>query len=195
MRKKSHISLAGLLVRDLHAQELWKHRKAFYWGSILPDCKPSFLTTKHEFDGTFEMLRVKIEKLTEEINQGNFQPRKYAIELGEVIHYMADYFTFPHNKHYPGDLRNHCVYENYLKFGLRSYIKSDRSNIKKYTGNWFVEKEELFAYIEKMHKEYVSCERTVEEDCEYIVGVCYQVAISILQLLEIKSENEICLIS
>lgn len=36
------------------------HRKAFYLGSILPDCKPSFLTQRHEFEGTFEMVKERI---------------------------------------------------------------------------------------------------------------------------------------
>ena len=50
MRKKSHISLAKYIVGSLEEQDLVKHKKAFYLGSILPDCKPSFLTVKHEIE-------------------------------------------------------------------------------------------------------------------------------------------------
>ncbi len=31
--------------------------------------------------------------------------RVYWRRFGEVIHYMADYFTFPHNKTYTGQLQ------------------------------------------------------------------------------------------
>lgn len=53
MRKKSHISLARYLVRNLDDGDLRKHKLSFYIGSILPDCKPSFLYKKHEITGTF----------------------------------------------------------------------------------------------------------------------------------------------
>ena len=56
VRKKSHISLAGFLADKLQFEGITNHRKAFCIGSILPDCKPSFLTTKHAFHETFEMV-------------------------------------------------------------------------------------------------------------------------------------------
>ena len=31
--------------------------------------------------------------------------------LGVIIHYIADYFTFPHNDHYPGNVKDHCYYD------------------------------------------------------------------------------------
>ena len=34
MRKKSHISLAGYLVREMNLEEFDRHKKAFYLGSI-----------------------------------------------------------------------------------------------------------------------------------------------------------------
>ena len=57
MRKKSHISLAQFIVKNSDSLELNQHKKAFYLGSILPDCKPSFLTEKHQFNGTFEKVQ------------------------------------------------------------------------------------------------------------------------------------------
>ena len=37
MRKKSHISLATYLIGELESEQLDRHKKAFYLGSILPD--------------------------------------------------------------------------------------------------------------------------------------------------------------
>ena len=65
MRKKSHISLAKYIVDSLEEQDLVKHKKAFYLGSILPDCKPSFLTVKHEMEGTFPKLQQDLKRLLE----------------------------------------------------------------------------------------------------------------------------------
>lgn len=64
MRKKSHISLARYLVRNLDDGDLRKHKLSFYIGSILPDCKPSFLYKKHEITGTFPQVKREIERLS-----------------------------------------------------------------------------------------------------------------------------------
>lgn len=124
MRKKSHISLAKYIVDSLGEQELQKHKKAFYLGSILPDCKPSFITIKHEMEGTFPKVQHELEELVERQKNAQINMRVFYRNLGEVIHYIADYFTFPHNPHYPGNLKDHCIYEEHLKRGLKEYIAS-----------------------------------------------------------------------
>lgn len=184
MRKKSHISLAGYIVSNMDRQDLIKHRKAFYLGSILPDCKPSFLTTKHEYGQTFEKLKEDMKRLTivTDININN--KRAYWRNVGQVIHYVADYFTFPHNKNYEGNLKDHCLYEKDLKFKLREYIKSGEAQ-KNITS--FVRLESLdalFQFIAKAHAEYVSFKRSVVEDCKYIVNITLQVVCSIIYLFE-----------
>lgn len=184
VRKKSHISLARYIVNSLDTKELSKHKKAFYLGSILPDCKPSFLTTKHEFGGTFDKVKEDIKKLTvaSEINMNNH--RAYCRNLGQVIHYIADYFTFPHNSTYDGSLKDHCVYEEHLKLGLREYIHSGeaKKNIGKFIK--FESLDTLFKYIKEAHDEYLKFKRSVQEDCKYIVNLTHQVVQSIMYLFE-----------
>ena len=124
VRKKSHISLAGFLADKLQFEGITNHRKAFCIGSILPDCKPSFLTTKHAFGETFEMVEKRIEKYIEYSASKDKHTMKAARDLGQIIHYTADYFTFPHNSHYTGNLKDHCVYEHHLLLALREYLKN-----------------------------------------------------------------------
>ncbi len=123
MRKKSHISLAKHIVTMAGIQSFDKHKKAFYIGSILPDCKPSFITRRHEITGTFSLVENRIHKLTHGYQNIGDLSTVYFTRLGEVIHYIADYFTFPHNREYPGNIKEHCIYEGKLKHQLRSYIK------------------------------------------------------------------------
>ena len=59
MRKKSHISLARFLVRVAGDDVLRRRWKAFYVGSLLPDCRPSFLTVRHEYEETFDLVERK----------------------------------------------------------------------------------------------------------------------------------------
>lgn len=182
MRKKSHISLAKYLVEDIAAPDLLAHRKAFYLGSILPDCKPSFLTQRHEFGETFELVTDEIRRLSESRRQETMNLRAYMRHLGEVIHYIADYFTFPHNSTYEGNLKDHCYYEKALKFRLREYVKSGEAFRDRMEARRFATAEAVVNFIRSAHQEYLSRKRNVEEDCFYIVRICHQVVQAILNL-------------
>ena len=115
MRKKSHISLARYIVANTKDEELKKHKLSFYIGSILPDCKPSFVYKRHEINATFPLVRRNIAYFVEgKKNHTPKRKRMYYKNLGEITHYVADYFTFPHNKTYPGSLKDHCAYEEKL---------------------------------------------------------------------------------
>ena len=104
LRKKSHILVARYLADQMPAtKSLQSHRKAFCLGSILPDIKPSFLTKKHEYFGTFEEIQGKMKALIDN-DPKESKERVYWRRFGEVMHYMADYFTFPHNKNFTGNL-------------------------------------------------------------------------------------------
>lgn len=187
MRKKSHISLAKYIVNSLKEQELVKHKKAFYLGSILPDCKPSFLTVRHEMEGTFPKLKLDLKELVETQGQSQMKMRVFYRNLGEIIHYIADYFTFPHNAHYPGNLKDHCVYEEHLKQSMKEYIKSgdaakNRVWIQENTGQ-LNSIEAICEFIQKSHETYVKIKNTVEEDCRQIVELCHQVAEAVILLI------------
>ena len=56
MRKKSHICLARYMMANTLYREFSPYKKSYYIGNILPDCVPSFVTTKHNMESTFPML-------------------------------------------------------------------------------------------------------------------------------------------
>ncbi len=183
MRKKSHIALAGFIAENTPVNELQAHRKAFALGSILPDCKPSFVTTKHEFFGTFDMVQEKIRMLTEDCDLQRRNARVYWRRLGEVIHYIADYFTFPHNGTFQGSLKEHCDYEQELKLELREAIRSGQAQIHAERVLNVRSVSELIEYIRERHAEYLAKKRCVADDIAYILTVCYQVVSGMVQLL------------
>ena len=197
MRKKSHISLAKHIVDCSKIQNFSKHKKAFYVGSILPDCKPSFLTKRHEIDETFDLVVKGIEKLTKGYKSIEELSTMYFTKLGEVVHYVADYFTFPHNKEYLGNMTEHCIYEGKLKHKLREYIQNitlkETEEWKK--GTWFEQEREFTSvadicdFIRKAHDWYIHQEtHTIEADCRYIVEVCSKLVQAILHLCILECE-------
>ncbi|MCI8586016.1 MAG: zinc dependent phospholipase C family protein [Lachnospiraceae bacterium] len=187
MRKKSHISLARFLVREAGDDVLKRRWKAFYVGSLLPDCRPSFLTVRHEYDETIDLVERKIRGLMEERKYLSEDSMRYMIDLGQIFHYIADYFTFPHNSNYPGSLRDHCVYEKYLKFGLRSYIRERAHALCADERERLYSVEEILEYIRRNHQEYMKTYRSVEEDCEYITRVCLQVLEAMVYLVHVPA--------
>lgn len=188
MRKKSHILLARCLADHVQAGDLQSHRKAFCLGSILPDLKPSFLTTKHEYNVNFESVQEKIKDLTVGLRPDERNARVYWRQVGEVTHHVADYFTFPHNDTYEGTLLEHGQYEAELKRGLKNYILSGKAVKNCQRQVKFTSFEQIITFIKKAHELYVLKERNVQEDIQFIITVCYQVMQGIVHLLEEKLE-------
>lgn len=201
MRKKSHISLARYMVNSLDDEGLKKHRLSFYIGSILPDIKPSFVYKKHEITGTFPSIRKHIKRLSEGDKAVKKRGVKYYMDLGQISHYLADYFTFPHNTIYPGSLKDHCSYEEKLKRDLRSYLKSGEAarhhrllqlkeeheklqNKKK--AEPLIDAETICAFIQKSHDEYLAHKHGVEDDIEHIVEVNHKALDAMMKLLANK---------
>lgn len=160
---------------------LQQHRKAFCLGNIMPDLKPSFLTTRHEFFGTFNQLQSNMRELVERSPEED-NARVYWRRFGEVMHYMADYFTFPHNKNFTGNLYEHNKYEKHLKNHLKRYIESGAADRMVILPVNFGSFRELVEYIGNAHERYLLKERNIAEDVQYILRICSQVIHGILQL-------------
>lgn len=178
----------------MQVQDLHNHKKAFYFGSILPDLKPSFLTKRHTINDTFEDLISEIRLITVDYDINRGINSYYARHLGVITHYLSDYCTFPHNTVFKGSIKEHVYYEKDLKCSLKEYlsredIKRDRDNNQKLKTI-----DEIFQFIMKTHKEYLKALKVVHEDIQYIIDLCYKVVDAILMFFEValeKLENEI----
>ena len=175
MRKKSHILLARYLADQMPANtSLQSHRKAFCLGNILPDIQPSFITKRHEYFGTFDEVQEKIILLVE-TGAEDLNDRVFWRRIGEVMHYIADYFTFPHNRTFDGTLRQHNSYEKNLKNELKAFVKSGKADVYAEKKLKFENLGELDDFIKDHHSEYLGRKRNIDEDIHYILSVCYQV--------------------
>lgn len=191
MRKKSHISLAGQMMNSLEVEGVIHHKLTFYIGNILPDCKPSFLTTPHTFNDTFEKIGEKMSELVKSFEEAKGMTMTKTMRLGEVTHYIADYFTFPHNTHFGGTLKDHCYYEGDLKRRMKEYIESGQAMILKDKVEIFGRIEDLLAYVKERHREYMSKKRCIKDDMDYIITVCTSVLASLIHMCLRLSEESI----
>lgn len=175
MRKKSHILLARYLADQMTVSEsLQSHRKAFCLGNILPDIRPSFVTKRHEFFGSFGEIQGKLKILVED-GLDQYKERVFWRRLGEIFHYIADYFTFPHNKTFTGSLVEHNSYEKELKNRLKSCIRNGEAALYKEAEIGFGSFGQLTEYIQEKHAAYLKKERNISDDIRYILDVCCQV--------------------
>ena len=184
MRKKSHISLTKGVVHGLSAEQRFGHHFSLYVGSILPDCTPSFLTRRHCIDDTFDVCEKKMLGFLK-----HYKTKKKgasilsSIRMGVILHYIADYFT---NSHYPGSLKDHCVYEENLKHRIRSFVRHRyESGEMQYDERMLptiCSFQELLDYIKEKHERYMHDRGDVNLDCAYSYIVSLAVMHSLLQL-------------
>ncbi|MCQ2536321.1 MAG: zinc dependent phospholipase C family protein [Lachnospiraceae bacterium] len=186
MRKKSHIALTTYLLNQLKDSGMQEHKFSFYLGSILPDIKPSFIYKRHEYSGTIEDTKKKVEELLKMNITKKRHGRKYYRGLGEVSHYLADYFTFPHNTNYDEDMTAHIHYENALKHAIREHLKTIRHT--PYNKIQLPSQKEIFDFVEKNHKNFLKKKSNVENDIQHIVEINRQ-AIAAIEDLRKKVKN------
>lgn len=187
MRKKSHISLTRYLIETVNRNELKKHKTAFYIGSILPDCVPSFFIRRHSFEETFDILKEEIRLLTEEYDSKEGVNGYFCRHLGVITHYLADFFTYPHNRCYTGTMKDHCNYEKKLKLRLKEYVQSEEAKEMKTVAITYEEAEEIYRFIQHMHQQYKEGEKAIQEDIHYIVSISYEVVCAILTIVETEN--------
>ncbi|WP_066715629.1 zinc dependent phospholipase C family protein [Clostridium sp. Marseille-P299] len=191
MRKKSHISVAKFLIDNMNVNSLHNHKLSFLLGSILPDCMPSFLTRKHTIEETFYILKKEIRNLTEEYDAEKGEGVYFCRHLGIITHYVADYFTLPHNKIFSGSLKDHISYEKKLKFELKSYIHNDNLELSRDKNSSMKTVDDICAFIMKMHQIYIKVANEIKEDCQYIIELCHYVVDAIFQFIEFQREKHL----
>ena len=151
MRKKSHISLSRGVIKGLGEDNLIKHRYTFYIGSIVPDCIPSFIVRRHNMEETFDIFVKHMEKFVRVLSKRNKIGFRQSIRMGMITHYIADYFTLPHNSHYEGGFKEHCVYEGQQLRFMRNFVDKVREKIiieviKVITSFFYIQKATNFFY-------------------------------------------------
>lgn len=131
----------------------------FIAGCIAPDINPFTYIKGHMFSDRHKFL----EKV---LKSGKVS----AYNMGIMIHYIGDCFTFPHNSGFKGNLNEHLEYEN----RLHSFINSDFS---RFAGKIKIpEKLSLSELFRTLHDEYTASAKTLENDCRYIYTVCVEIA-------------------
>lgn len=161
MRTKDHDLLGHYLLKRYTADLDPLCRGLFLLGCIEPDWNPityargsvkyRFLRG-HNAENAQKHLVHAIRTLLE---SGVETPLQW-FRLGAALHYLADSFTFAHNRIFAGNLQEHRLYERRLHTVFVEYLQSPF--------------EESLPMEEDTHKQYLLERRSYQTDCRYILG-------------------------
>lgn len=170
MRKKSHWRLANYLIRDNERPMI---AFMFKVGSVAPDFMLRSMLLGHTYDETCHRVEQRLDKLAE-CGRWNMLS---AYRMGYVTHYLADYFTAPHNKVKDFGFMEHCLFEKQQQEQMRRYLETLWENPKQY-----YDTSDAMNYLKLQHESYEQEEPDVENDCAYIVEITEQVTYQMFAL-------------
>ena len=186
----SHTYVAGLLLS--HVRETMGvsfDDAAFCYGNLKPDLTGTYLTKRHYpslmFDEVMDKLRAFCETYTIRAQNG----RDLSVDLGEICHYLTDFFCYPHNDDiYDHNLLAHYIYEKRIALTIRRRLTETRYDrfIEPVLPAYTVDS--LIARIEALHDRYHALPaHGIGSDLEYISRVT---AMLVLSVVNIAYESE-----
>lgn len=159
----SHAILANA-VSDYMEEKYGFHfvANAIYRGSVMPD-----LRDKENGSHYSEACLTSAAAILEEIQSLNTTDIKsFSYKVGQLTHFISDYFTNAHNKGYlQRNMRLHMLYEMRLHFQLIKAIPS--AQIRKGS-----EIDPIFQ-IKVWHNTYSEGRATLEKDVHYILQATF----------------------
>lgn len=185
MKTIDHKNLAQYLLGSMDSGGKTRNRKAFVLGCIVPDYIPftymrGYIKSK-EFKGhNTESSKKYIEKRMKMLEKRKSKTGVDFFNIGILIHYIADSFTYPHNKTFYGNVRDHIAYETELH-------KTFDIMLMKFQKENELVSTELFEYLKKQHGRYNLAEQSYVNDCNFIINVCWNVLITLLAGEECQS--------
>ncbi|RAK09405.1 zinc dependent phospholipase C [Halanaerobium saccharolyticum] len=159
---RTHKMLAYKIHDHFAKQDVWLSKMALAWGSM----KPDFIEGKisHFKDETMEIFYQQFNELKEMNPDQN--PYSFAVKLGELFHYIADYFCRAHNdpELNPGTLWEKTVHI-FHEWKLNQHAQNLHPDFfKKELEDKFVYKNDLETFIEKEHADFLDREYSFEND-------------------------------
>ena len=190
MDSVSHIRVAHLLL-DYVEQTcgVTFDRSAFVYGNLKPDLTGTYLSKRHNPSIMMEEVMDKIRTFTDRYTIGPVNGSELSVDLGEICHFMTDFFTYPHNDDiFERNLLAHYVYEKRVALVIRRRMTEARFE------EWAspiippVSVDGLISRIGSMHDAYRAAGRRhgINDD---LVHICRATAMVVLSIINIVYEQ------
>lgn len=188
----SHTTVAGCLL-DYMEQTVGVtfDRKAFYFGNLKPDLKGEYLTKRHNPSVMFEEVMEKLRNFIAAFRIETCNGAALSEALGEICHYVTDFFTFPHNDTiYEHGLLAHYVYEKRTALCIRSKVNETTfSGYAEEACRWVPSTaQSLDEELRTRHAAYTAQKKhSISDDLRHICGVLAMMVGSLIHMLGAKA--------
>ena len=170
MKAVSHRLLGLHLARHYLQGRSPLQLKAFQLGCVEPDKNPATylkgsIRAQMLRGHNYRSAKKYIQQLCRRLRSKGLSSLWDYYTLGKLIHYIADAFTYPHNDHFPGDLKAHREYESALHACLakRIHAEAPRKHIRRGCPAHF---------ITLRHRQYAAHHPGIHTDAAWILDVC-----------------------
>ncbi|WP_041606969.1 zinc dependent phospholipase C family protein [Halanaerobium praevalens] len=184
MDTRTHKLLAYKIHNHFAKNDIWLSKMALAWGSMKPDFIEGNIN--HFKDETMENFYKQYEQL--QAMNPDQRPYKFAVKLGELFHYTADYFCRAHNdpELNPGSIWEKTVHI-FHEWKLNQHAQSLHPDFfKKEIEESFVYKNDLKTIIEKEHSSFLKREYSFENDLNSAFRVCILMTNKLIYELQLK---------
>ena len=168
METKDHFHLAKLITaQDSFGTDT--ECAAFEYGCVTPDINPVTYIKGHTYSGTIDNVKNVLSRLHGKLRN----PIDY-FQLGRAVHFIGDYFTFPHTPLFRGTLAEHRSYER----KLHEYISRQKDLPDGISTEDLSDVEKCIGLLEKLQKKYFTIRHSISTDWSYIKYACSAISLS-----------------
>ena len=169
----SHTRVANLLLDHIEETSGVKFdNSAFKFGNLKPDLTGTYLSKRHYPSLMFDEIMDRLREFSETYTIKRENGKDLSEALGEICHYLTDFFCYPHNDDiYPHNLFMHYVYEKRVCASLRRRLTSATFERWAWTDALPATVEELIEKISSEHKRYLKVRHGIDTDLPFICGI------------------------
>lgn len=190
MDSVSHIRVAHLLLDYIEQTcGVSFDQSGFVYGNLKPDLTGTYLTKRHNPSIMMDEVMDKIRAFAQTYTIAPCNGREISVDLGEICHYITDFFTYPHNDDiYEHNLLAHYVYEKRVALVIRRRMTEARFE------QWAsplippLTVDALIGRLTSMHEAYRAAGRRhgINDD---LIHICRATALVVLSLIGIVYEQ------
>ena len=190
MDSVSHIRVANLLMKYVEQTcGVTFEQSGFLYGNLKSDLTGTYLTKRHYPSLMMEEVMEKIRVFAAKYTIGPINGHELSVDLGEICHFMTDFFTYPHNDDiYDHNLLAHYVYEKRIALVIRRRL--DDQKFEQWASPLIppLTVDTLIGRIEAMHEQYRMQQRKhcINDD---IMHVCRATALLVMSVINICYEQ------
>ncbi len=175
----THLFISKVLYQHF-AGEVELNKRAFAYGNIKPD-----LPSSQRIDHTLENYLFAVCDLTNQLMHEELPAEEFSVHLGEICHYICDFFCYYHVKEELYDKKlHHFLYE------LKLHHKLLHINLKqrfKVLPSKMEPSQDIYSIVLEMRKAYSSQPKSMMRDIEYAFSTAVWVCESIIYFLKYSS--------